>query len=109
MRIRRAVTLLELLIVITIIGILLALLVPAVQRVREAASRTQSENNLRQIILATHSFGDGHNGRLATVHWYERGPNPGRSLFAAIVPFVDQGAVFNQMQNITILPTLRGR
>ncbi|MBI2804807.1 MAG: DUF1559 domain-containing protein [Planctomycetes bacterium] len=98
---RPAVTVLELLIVIAIIGILIALLVPAAQRVREAASRAESKNNLRQIILATHSFGDAHHGRLPTVHWHERGPNPGRSLFAAILPFVDQGAVFNQMQNIS--------
>jgi prepilin-type N-terminal cleavage/methylation domain-containing protein len=97
---RRAFTLIELLVVIAIIAILIALLVPAVQKVREAAARTQSINNLKQIILATHNYSDA----------YKFLPFPGNTNAVAgnglsgtwafqILPYMDQTPTFQAGMN----------
>jgi prepilin-type N-terminal cleavage/methylation domain-containing protein len=97
---RSGFTLIELLVVIAIIAILIALLVPAVQKVRSAASRTQCINNLKQIMLACHSYHDevkvlppGYNG----TSWAGTG--------VYILPYIDQLPLSSEVpQNIlTIL------
>jgi prepilin-type N-terminal cleavage/methylation domain-containing protein len=86
---RNAFTLLELLIVIAIIGVLIALVLPAVAKVREAALRAESMNNLRQIALGTLQFAEVHAGKLPTLNG--SGPSGGNSLFFNLLPFIEHG------------------
>ena len=92
-------TLVELLVVIAIIGILIALLLPAVQAAREAARRSQCSNNIKQIVLAVHNYHDtnkifpmGH----GTANWQQTG----YFMFcwtARILPFIEMDPLYQQM------------
>ena len=87
-RIRRAgFTLVELLVVIAIIGILVALLLPAVQSIREAARRTQCLNNLRQLGIAAHNFHDA-NSKFPPGTMNTSVANPGNSQRLGFIPFL---------------------
>jgi prepilin-type N-terminal cleavage/methylation domain-containing protein len=87
---RRGFTLIELLVVIAIIAILIGLLLPAVQKIREAANRVKSQNNLKQINLAVHNFASAHDGRMPSVNGQPSEIYAAESLFVSIAPFVEQ-------------------
>jgi prepilin-type N-terminal cleavage/methylation domain-containing protein/prepilin-type processing-associated H-X9-DG protein len=93
---RAAFTLVELLVVLAIIGVLIALLLPAVQKVREAAARAHCSSNLRQIALATHSYCDAH-GWFPTDTLTDYGSDyPTWSWLARVLPFVEQNNLYAQ-------------
>ncbi len=90
---RSGFTLIELLVVIAIIGVLIGLLLPAVQKVREAATRTQCINNVKQIVLAVHNYHDV-NGMFPP--WATSSPTAYGSAFFLLLPFIEQDNLFKQ-------------
>ncbi len=96
-RMHRGITLVELLVVIGICGILLGLLIPAVQRVRDSSFRMRCSNNLKQIGLALCQYHDAYQ-RLPPGCSYENGgdPYPYMSWCARILPFVDQTPLWTE-------------
>lgn len=112
---RSAFTLIELLVVIAIIGVLVALLLPAVQQAREAARRTTCTNNLKQIGLALHNYHDAHRlfppSSTSQIDFGVWSPNPTsfhvHSWASLILPMLDQAALYNQVNyNVSALDPL---
>jgi prepilin-type N-terminal cleavage/methylation domain-containing protein len=111
---RFAFTLIELLVVIAIMAVLIGLLLPAVQKVREAANRTQCLNNLKQMGLALHAYHDGQgsfpSGIVSTLvdpNWYYPPGNtnafppelgPGWSFFALLLPYLEQENLYRSIR-----------
>lgn len=101
---RAGVTLLELLVVIAIVAVLIALLLPAILKAREAALRAMSMNNIKQISLATHNFADTHDSQLPTIDGSLNGPNAGWPMFFSLLPYIEQGIAYNYFLGHNELP-----
>ncbi len=102
LRSRGGFTLVELLVVIAIIGVLIALLLPAVQMAREAARRSQCSNNLKQIVLASHNYHDTHNAFPISTSWKDNAvPGVGEltTCFSAkfrLMPYLEQNTIYER-------------
>jgi len=105
---RSAFTLIELIVVIAIIGVLIGLLLPAVQAVRAAAARTQSMNNLRQMGLAMNTAALNYNQLPPSMGVYPKGGNVNGTVFFHLLPFMEEENIYNSVAGGGLAVAYRG-
>src|ERR1700677_203126 len=98
MRKRSGFTLIELLVVMAIIAVLIGMLLPAVQKVRAAAARTQISNNLKQCALAVHTACGANGGRLPPATGVYGSMSSPQSLSVHLLPYVEQEGIWKAVQ-----------
>lgn len=101
---RNGFSLIELLVVLAILAVLFALLLPAVQKVRGTAVRMQSISNVRQMLLAVQNFASNYNDQVPSLNGQPRTPNVGRSVHNAVLPYIEQGALYQKF-NTELTPS----
>lgn len=112
-------TLIELLVVIAIIGILIGLLLPAVQKVREAANRARCQNNLKQLSLAVHNYASTNaenvphiwypdTGHTSATNFGSSNPTPKGTLHFFLLPYIEQDALYRSAAGDSTNAAVRG-
>src|SRR6516225_2474409 len=97
-------TLVELLVVIAIIGVLIALLLPAIQRTREAANRVKCQNHLKQLGLACHAYHDDHN---ILPPGGDGMTDTGGSMLVYTLPYMEQEPLYRAIRNYPTISAAR--
>src|SRR5438874_1257522 len=105
---RRGFTLIELLVVIAIIAVLIGLLLPAVQKAREAASRIKCANNLKQLGLAAHNYHDVNEHLPPGVGYYPPASGAFGTYYFHLLPYLEQDNLFRSALGVVPFPSPAG-